>query len=83
MTPPGDTQYGTPRTFQATVVNVATSNTAQSYSGNISFVDGGGRTLCTTTATNDPNLVGVVVRCFAGWSDSWSMCQTLYSFHTW
>ncbi len=62
MTPTGNTQYGTPRTFSATVVNVATSTTAQSYNGNISFVDGSGRTLCTTTATNDPNLVGVAVR---------------------
>ena len=61
VSPPGNTQYGTPRTFSATVVNVATTSTAQSYNGNITFIDGNGKSLCTTTVTNDQTLVGAAV----------------------
>ncbi|CAL5220002.1 g1945 [Coccomyxa viridis] len=61
VSPPGNTQYGTPRTFSATVVNVATTSTAQSYNGNISFVDGNGKTLCATTVTSDQTLVGAAL----------------------
>ena len=62
VTPTGNTAYGTPRTFSATVVNLATNTAAQSYSGNISFVDGNGTVLCTSQAVNNASLVGTTVR---------------------
>ena len=62
VTPTGNTQYGTPRTFSATVVNVNTGPGTQTYNGNVSFVDGNGKTLCTTPAVNDASLLGVAVR---------------------
>ena len=74
VTPTGNTQYGTPRTFSATVINVQTAGTAQSYNGNISFVDGNGRTLCTTMAINNSTLVGVAVRHFMRGSQAVSTC---------
>lgn len=62
MTPTGNTQYGTPRTFEATVINVQTSSSTPGYTGNVTFVDGNGQTLCTTPAVNNANLVGATVR---------------------
>ena len=80
VSPPGNTQYGTPRTFSATVVNVATTSTAQSYNGNISFVDGNGKTLCATTVTSDQTLVGAAVRrtadCLQLLMALWHICRT-------
>ena len=56
VTPVGQTAYGTPCTFLATIVNLATN------SHNITFTDSSSTVLCTTPAINDPSLLGATLR---------------------
>ena len=62
--PPNQTAYGTPRSFQAMIANVATSNTTalEKMTGTLTFQDGENRQLCNATLANNNTMSGTQVR---------------------